>query len=102
LTGPGRGAAGRVQLWPEHFDISADAGDEARAQRANFGGSPGDDAHPTPYLYVGPWAMAELATDPFWNEPFGASFSSADLLGADDQRAAALAFFDRARALLRG
>jgi hypothetical protein len=92
--------AGRVQLWPEHFDMAVDAGDESRAARANFGGSPGDDAHPSPYLDVGPWAMAELRPDPFWNEPFGASLSYADVLAAGDQRAAALEFFARARELL--
>ncbi len=25
----------------------------------NYGGSPGDDAHAEPYLYVGPWALPE-------------------------------------------
>ncbi|MDQ1395670.1 MAG: hypothetical protein QOG64_929, partial [Acidimicrobiaceae bacterium] len=43
----------RVQLWPEHFDIAVDIG--SPGSRANYGGSPGDEAHPEPYLYVGPW-----------------------------------------------
>ena len=34
------------------------------------GWPPGDDAHPEPYLYVGPWSPR---TGPFWNEPWGAS-----------------------------
>jgi hypothetical protein len=94
--------SGRVQMWPEHFDMSFDAGDESRAGRANFGGSPGDAAHPAPYLYVGPWAIADLRADAFWNEPFGASLSYADLLAADDQRSAALVFFNKARQALGG
>src|SRR5207245_2656971 len=63
-------ATGRVQIWPEHFDIAVDVGRDGA--RANFGASPGDNAHPEPYLYVGPW---ELRAGEFWNEPFGASLS---------------------------
>lgn len=62
----------RVQLWPEHFDVAVDLGPEGN--RANFGGSPGDSAHPEPYLYVGPWDRPEREGD-YWNEPFGASLS---------------------------
>lgn len=50
-------------LWPEHFDVAA-VEDEV-----NYGVSPGDDMHPTPYAYVGPWRPR---TGPFWNAPFGA------------------------------
>ena len=89
--------AGRVQLWPEHFDLATDLGDEAAGRRANYGGSPGDDQHPEPYLYVGPWAPAEGG---FWNEPFGASLSYRDLLTADDQRETALGFLRHGRQLL--
>ena len=35
----------------------------------HYGVSPGDDHHPTPYAYVGPWTKP---TGPFWNAPFGA------------------------------
>jgi hypothetical protein len=84
-------APGRVQLWPEHFDVAVDAGDEAAGRRVNLGASPGDDDHPSPYLYVGPWAGGPR-TDPYWNETFGASLGYSDIVGADDQRAAALAF----------
>ena len=53
------------------------------ADRANFGGSPGDAEHPEPYLYVGPWDRRPREGD-FWNEPFGASLShSAIREGAD-------------------
>lgn len=91
--------ASLVQLWPEHFDLAADLGDEAAGQRANFGGSPGDGAHPEPYLYVGPWVGQ---AGEFWNEPWGASLSYQELLAADDQRELALAFLRRGRDLLAG
>ncbi|HEY6532768.1 MAG TPA: hypothetical protein VIY72_10705 [Acidimicrobiales bacterium] len=55
-----------VQLWPEHLDAAT------TISQVNYGVSPGDDEHPLPYLYVGPWSPP--ATDgAFWNEPFGAS-----------------------------
>jgi hypothetical protein len=73
--------ASRVQLWPEHFDVSVDLG--PAPVRANYGGSPGDDDHPEPYLYVGPWEAA-ARTGPFWNEPFGASLGHADILAGAD------------------
>jgi hypothetical protein len=84
----------RTQLWPEHFDLSADAGDEAAGTRGTFGSSPGDATHPQPYLYVTHWA-ADVAPDPFWNDPAfgGASLPYAALLGVEDQRTAALDFF---------
>jgi len=85
---------GRVQLWPEHFDIAVDLGDEHSGQRANFGGSSGDAEHPEPYLYIGPWRPREGS---FWNEPFGASLSYAALLAAVDQRALALEFLRAGR-----
>ena len=69
-------------MWPEHFDLAT-----TLEERVNVGASPGDDRHPLPYLYVGPWSTEELR-DPFWNEPFGASLPwSPDL-----DEAAALAF----------
>jgi hypothetical protein len=88
---------GRVQLWPEHFDIAVQLGPEGH--EANYGASPGDAAHPEPYLYVGPWS-ARVGT--FWNEPFGAAQPYSALLGAVDQRATALAFLREGRHLLSG
>ena len=52
-------------LWPEHFDQAFYTEDEQESRRANYGASPGDDAHPEPYLYVGPWQAARV--DPYWN-----------------------------------
>lgn len=76
-----------ITLWPEHFDVALSA------DRVNYGASPGDDAHPRPYLYVGPWA--QHVGDPFWNEPWGASLDDSAVATADD----ALTFFRRGRAL---
>ena len=57
-------------LWPEHFDVGY-ALDEV-----NYGVSPGDDGHPGPYAYVGPWTSR---AGPFWNAPFGAARAAAEL-----------------------
>jgi hypothetical protein len=93
-------AATRVQLWPEHLDLSIDLGDEAAGRRGTFGASPGDRDHPLPYLYATHWAS--VPEDPFWNDPAfgGASLGYAALVAAADQRDEALAFFRRGRALL--
>jgi len=81
-----------VQLWPEHFDIAIELGSEQDGKRANFGASPGDDDHPEPYLYVGPWT-AEVSGD-LWNAKGfkGAELSYSELIEADDQRRTALDF----------
>lgn len=75
----------RVQLWPEHFDLAVEIGDEAAGRRAGYGISPGDDETPEPYLYVTPWA-----SEGYESAPLRA------ILDAPDQREAALAFY-RAR-----
>jgi hypothetical protein len=80
-----------VQLWPEHFDLGTDLGpDDAR--RANYGASPGDDAHPLPYLYVGPWTASD---DPFWDAGSYARLGYEALAGAAEPEAAAAEFFGR-------
>jgi hypothetical protein len=56
----------RVQLWPEHFDLATELGSEAAGLRAGFGGSPGDDLHDEPYLYVVPWVPERADGEP-WN-----------------------------------
>jgi hypothetical protein len=91
-----------INLWPEHFDIAFEAGDEAAGKRANYGASPGDDAHDEPYLYVGPWTAA--VSGELWNAAgfHGAELSYSDLVAADDQRAAALDFFEMRHAALSG
>jgi hypothetical protein len=93
-------ASSRVQLWPEHFDMSVDLGDEAQGTKGTFGASPGDDAHPEPYLYVTHWAPVP-STD-FWNDASfgGASMPLAALVATADQRGAALEFVRQGRLAL--
>lgn len=50
-------------LWPEHFDVAVTEED------VNYGVSAGDEQHPMPYAYVGPWRVPPGS---FWNAPFGA------------------------------
>jgi hypothetical protein len=86
----------RVQLWPEHFDLSVELGHGgASGTRAGYGASPGDENHPEPYLYVVPWSPG--APGQIWNNPHfrGASLGYTELLGLSNQRDAALGFFRR-------
>lgn len=75
-------------LWPEHFDVGIRVGE------VNYGLSPGDDFHATPYAYIGP---TPIPTGDFWNAPFGASRPLAELGSADG----VLAFYREGRALVR-
>jgi hypothetical protein len=89
-----------INLWPEHFDIALEAGSEKAGLRANYGGSPGDEDHPEPYLYVGPWT-ARVEGELWQARGFtGAELGYAELLAAPDPQAEALEFFrSRNRAL---
>ena len=78
-------ASTMTQLWPEHFDLAASI------DEVNYGGSPGDDGHDLPYLYVGPWTPPPR--DDYWNETFGAS-RSANLIDSVDD---VVAFFREGR-----
>ncbi len=75
-----------AQLWPEHFDLAISMAE------VNYGGSPGDDEHPGPYLYVGPWDL-DRSAHPLWNESFGMSRSSSEV----GDVAAAVALFEAGR-----
>ena len=90
-----------IILWPEHFDIAFEAGDEAAGQRANYGASPGDEDHPEPYLYVGPWT-AKPEGD-LWNATGfpGAELGYMDLIDANTPAPVALAFFESRFTALR-
>jgi hypothetical protein len=78
-------------LWPEHFDVAA------TEDEVNYGVSPGDDFHPLPYAYVGPWTSR---IGVFWNAPFGA-FVVLDPSHDVDQLATDIVdFFERGRAEL--
>jgi hypothetical protein len=94
---------GRVQLWPEHFDVAVEVGSADEGRRASYGASPGDAAHPQPYLYVAPWSEPDRAAE-YWNDAAfgGASVAHAELLVAADQRATALDFYRRGLELLTG
>ncbi|HLB22379.1 MAG TPA: hypothetical protein VK605_09710 [Solirubrobacteraceae bacterium] len=86
----------RVQLWPEHFDLSVELGAEAEGKRAGYGASPGDELHAEPYLYVTPWS--EQPDGELWQASAfrGAELSYAELLSGDcgeRQREIALRFF---------
>jgi hypothetical protein len=78
----------RPQIFPEHFDLGVTAGS------VNYGFSPGDDAIPTPYVYVGPHQVPTGGG--FWNAPFGAYRTWGEVATP----AAALDFFHSARASL--
>ena len=89
-----------VQLWPEHFDMSLELGDEQAGRRGYFGASPGDQDHDDPYLYATPYS-GEVSGE-LWNaEGFnGAELTYFELTSAEDQRRAALDFLrERYRAL---
>lgn len=90
------------QLWPEHFDLACDVavgpGPDARA---NLGLSPGDDDHPGPYLYLGPWGAGRPGDPAHWNAPFGARLALSHLPPDDGPaRAAAVAWLLHGLALL--
>jgi hypothetical protein len=85
-------APSETSLWPEHFDIAIELGAEGSGRRANYGFSPGDDEHPEPYLYVGPWSAKPEGE--LWNATgfTGAELAYSELLGTDDPRRAAVEF----------
>jgi hypothetical protein len=71
------------QIFPEHFDLAITVAE------VNYGASPGDDAVPAPYLYVGPFAGPPAGNEGFWNASFGAYVT----IDAAPTAADALAFF---------
>jgi hypothetical protein len=93
-------AASEPILWPEHFDVAIELGDEAVGARATYGFSPGDADHPEPYAYVAPWATQPAGET--WNATGfgGAELGYAELLAAPDPGAAVNEFFETRRAAL--
>jgi hypothetical protein len=79
-------------LWPEHFDIAIEIGDEDAGRRANYGLSPGDEDHDQPYFYVGPWTARPEGE--LWNATgfAGAELSYGELAAGRDPAAAAVEF----------
>jgi len=90
-----------VTIWPEHFDLALELGDQERGTRANYGGSPGDGGSPEPYLYVGPWDEHRRAGR-LGSHPWGAGLSYGDLLASGDPRRAGRAFMFECASLLLG
>jgi hypothetical protein len=78
-------------LWPEHLDLAL------TLDAVNYGCSPGDDAIPAPYLYVGPHD-GPPRTDAYWNAPFGAAVTAGGIRTTAD----AVDFFQHGRSLLQG
>ncbi len=99
---PGSSDASRVQLWVEHFDAAFECLPEDSGRRAGYGVSPGDAAHPEPYLYVAPWSFDQVPSSDLWNATTfgGAVLTLSSLLDVHDQRAMALDWFRERRALL--
>ena len=70
---------------------------QTRRRRANYGASPGDEGHPEPYMYVGPWGTP--AADPFWNAATfnGAVLPLAQVVDEKDPTEVGLRFLRRGR-----
>ena len=102
---PGAPDPSRVQLWPGHFDVAVEIGnaESEPVTRATYGASPGDAAHPEPYLYVGPWGPIDHG-DPFWNDAAftGASLPYAAIVGDPNPCGIALGFYRQAYSRLIG
>ena len=75
-------------LWPEHFDVAA------TENEVTYGVSAGDDHHPMPYAYVGPWTVP---TGAFWNAPFGALYPLNRANDVDGLTSRIVDFFQRGR-----
>lgn len=90
-----------VQLWPEHFDPAIEMGRHDRGRRASYGGSPGDPAHPHPYLYVSAWGDIDRS-NAYWNDDAfnGSSLGYAELARAEDPVQTALDFLLRGYGIL--
>jgi hypothetical protein len=88
-----------TQLWPEHFDLACEIGDEGAGTRATYGASPGDAVIPQPYLYVGPW-KAEKRTGLLAAYPFGGALTYGEMRRVGEAGAAGRQFFEDAIALL--
>jgi hypothetical protein len=94
--------ASRVQLWAEHFDAAFECLSESTGRRAGYGASPGDAAHPEPYLYVVPWSFDQVPPSELWNATAfrGGILPVSVLIDAPDQRTLALDWFRERRDLL--
>jgi hypothetical protein len=90
-----------AQIWPEHFDLACEIGDEAAGTRANYGASPGDAGIPEPYLYVGPWDAARKTGD-LARYGFGGAITYSELRASGNAGVAGRRFFTSAADQLLG
>lgn len=90
-----------VTLWPEHFDVACELGDEKAGTRATYGASPGDETIAQPYLYIAPFE-ASRRTGAFAMYPFGAAMTYDELNAAGDSKGSGLNFMLEGAALLLG
>jgi hypothetical protein len=90
-----------LQIWPEHFDLACELGQDGTEGRANYGASPGDDSIGEPYLYVGPHEPARR-TGVFTRCPFGAAITYSELRQAAEAGAAGRQFYESAVEALVG
>ncbi len=96
---PALGAISPATLWPEHFDLAVTVA-LAGGAGVNIGFSPGDSFSDQPYVYVGPWDRSGLADD-YWNAPFGAIRTRAQLADETAPDDAVDGFIAAGLALLR-
>lgn len=91
-----------IRLWPEHFDIAYEQGDEEAGTRAGFGVSPGDGEHDEPYAYVTPWSAPPAG--PLWQATGfpGAELGWSAVAAAPDRLAHLLDFWRTRRDALSG
>ena len=94
-------SSSEVQIWPEHFDLACEVGDEGTGSRANYGASPGDQDIAEPYLYVGPHDQARH-TGQFSRCAFGAAVTYSELRRAPEAGGAGRQFYESALADLAG
>ena len=90
-----------LQIWPEHFDLACEVGEEATSARADYGASPGDESIAEPYLYVGPHEDARR-TGVFTRCPFGAAFTYSELRRVPEAGGGGRQFYESALADLVG
>jgi hypothetical protein len=81
-----------LQLWPEHFDLACELGDEGPA-RGNYGASPGDESILEPYLYVGPHDPSRRI-GAFARCGFGAALTYSELRQSTEAGAAGRQFYE--------
>ena len=91
------------QIWPEHFDAANELGSADDGKRASYGFSPGDSAHPDPYIYVAAWGDIDRS-EPYWNDDAfnGSSLGYAELASSPDPAETALAFLENGYRILQG